>query len=167
MKATEWDVWWEAGSIFTAGTHMHTSFWWVKGRGESGDACEIVTIRLGCCCSFGFWAGFLGVLGGVWIAPAITPASHLPSSGHPNKSCRSNQSLPDCLTFIVVIRQTPVSPLRVYLPRKPYISLFHLPRPLSVFRFLVPVSPSMVGFPLQPVSLTCLLAPMPTWNQAK
>ena len=43
-------------------------------------------------------------MGGVWIAPA----SHQASSGHLYRSCRSNQSLPDCLTALVVIRPTPV-----------------------------------------------------------
>ena len=77
-----------------------------------------VTNMLGCCW-FWFlslrqgWAGFLGALGRVWIAPAITPAPHLPLSGHPYRSCRSSQFLADCLTVIVVIRPTPVVPLRV------------------------------------------------------
>jgi len=51
---------------------------------------------------------FPGNQGRVEIAPATTPVPHLPSSGHSFRSCRSNQSLPDCLTTPVVIRSTPV-----------------------------------------------------------
>ena len=81
--------------------------------------------------------------------PAITPASHRPSSGRPHRSCRSNQSLPDCLTILVVIRPTPVHYLItsffVFLPRLCFPAFAYLDRsPCS--GFLVPVSSSLAGF---------------------
>jgi len=81
-------------------------------------------------------AVFLGARGRVWIAPAVTPASHLPSSAHLFRRCRSNQSSADCLTVIVVIRPMPVFlSLRVFpqaftLPLSPRA---RFPRPLSWF----------------------------------
>ena len=62
-----------------------------------------VMILSGCCFwvlgSRRGWAGLLGVLGGDLIVPATTPAPHLTSLGDIYRSCRGNQSLPDCSQF--------------------------------------------------------------------
>ena len=86
---------------------------------------------------------------GVWIAPTVTPASHLPLSGHLFRTCRSNQCLPDCLTIIVVIRLTPVvfvfASFFKYLPCLCLLVLVSLVHFLCA-GFLMPVSTPMVGF---------------------
>jgi len=129
-----------------------------------------VTIMLGCVVvlvseSKAGWAGFLGALGEVWITPAVTPASHLPSSEHPYRSCRSNKSSPDCLAILVVIRPTPVHlPLRV--SSCPYLAFFSqcsppstIPRALvSSCRYHRPYLESVH----QLASPTCLLTSPPT-----
>ena len=108
------------------------------------------------------WTGFLGARGRVWIAPAVTPASHLPSSGHIYSSCSSNQSSPDFLTIIVVIRPTPVfchcEFFSEYLPCLVSQCLF----PSSILVFSCLHRRPKLDSSLQPVSLSCLLAPQPT-----
>ena len=81
---------------------------------------------------FSFW-----VLGGLGRLPRITPASYQPLSGLHYRSCRCNQSSPDCLTTLVVIRPTPVfSSLRVFPSSYPALFL-QCSSPLSILRVLV------------------------------
>ena len=106
------------------------------------------------CCFFGFWvlgggwAGFLGALGGVRIAPALIPAPHLPSSRRPFRSCRSNQSSSDCLTSEAVIQPTPMFHSKLFLALSlPFCLLQYCSRrPLSVLWFLMPGLTPAVGF---------------------
>jgi len=107
------------------------------------------------------WAGFLGGRGGVWIAPAATPASHLPSSGHLYRSWGSNQSSPHCRTTLVVIRPTPVFPLWVIPSTYLAFCLLSASFPLSTLRALVfscQYWRPWLDSSHQPVPLTCLLA---------
>ena len=80
------------------------------------------------CCVLGpslRWA-----LGGAWFAPATAPTPHRYSLRRPYRSCRSNQSSPDRLTFLsgksalymilrIVLQVSLTTPFssRVYLPR--------------------------------------------------
>ena len=98
-------------------------------------------ILSGCCC-FWFlgsrrgWAGLLGVLGGDLIVPATTPVPRLTSLGDLYRSCRSNQSLPDCSHLTVVIRASPICYCEVFRLRDTLSEFesysFHQPCPPSV-----------------------------------
>ena len=104
---------------------MHNSS---KCSKNPGYLCTVMILS-GCCfwvlSSRRGWAGLLGVLGGDLIVPATTPVPHLTSLGDLYRSCRSNQSSPDCSHLTVVIRPTPNDFCEFFSSqRPPYQSLF-------------------------------------------
>jgi len=86
------------------------------------------------------WGWALGVLGWNWTVPDTTPVPRLLSLWHAYRSCRSNQSSPDCSH--VIVRSSPLSTLCVLAPLCAY------PRPPclgSLPSAEVPFSPSCSG----------------------
>jgi len=104
-------------------------------------------------------AGFQGTLGRVWFAPAITPASHLPSLGCPYRSCRSNQSSLESLTSQVVIRLTPMFSSK-FIPRD-YLVFYLLQYCLLISLIHSPCSSFLVIIIFGWIPFVCLLLFLP------
>jgi len=131
---------------------MHNSS---KCSKNPGYLCTVMILS-GCCfwvlSSRRGWAGLLGVLGGDLIVPATTPVPHLTSLGDLYRSCRSNQSSPDCSHLTVVIRPTPNDFCEFFRLGDNLIRVcfLQLPPTLStlLIKLLSSVSPSTIGFPV-------------------